>query len=163
MLPISPSVRISVWLVGLRSGVVCVSSRPRAGEHPRRFVLYCGRRWRRDADGKSIVMDQSAAWLEPRGVRVRGTTSDFYTSSLLLIILSSSALLLLEAPTLSSLSPPALCTSLCVYLLSVCVYSKQERWFCLLCHGVRWHQVVVDGENKNQQNRYGATKPYSSL
>ncbi len=120
------------------------------GTHPCSCVLLCGRQWRWEADGKSIVMDQSAAWLEPCGVRVRGTTMTFYTSSLLLIILFSSPptpilSFHLEIPTPLCL-PPTLSG-----ILRVCVYvkeSERERWLDTLCHGVRWHQPVADGKIK---------------
>ena len=113
------------------------------GTHPCSCALLCGRPQRWEADGKSIVMDQSAAWLKPCGVRVWGTTVTFYTSSLLLIILFPSPptplhFFHLEIPNRLCLRPRLVAFHVCV--VSECERlheTEWERWLDSLCHGVR--------------------------
>lgn len=92
-------------------------------------------------------MDQSAAWLEPCGVRVQGTMVNFYTSSLLLIILSSYPSSLFSSWN-SRLSSPHTCWHFMCVCVSMFECVKERRWLDALCHGVRWHQPVVDGKIK---------------
>ena len=126
-----------IWSVCFRSKPVHMLLRPTTGGmHPRRCVLLCGRQQQWGADVKSIVMDQSAAWLEPCGVRVRGNNSDFLhllPSSHYPLLLSSS--LHLQIPT--PLSSATLGGILCVRArVCVCVRvhegTKTKRGYLML-------------------------------
>lgn len=64
------------------------------------------------------------------------------------LLLSSypNSLFHLEIPTPLCLPPRLVAFYLCVWVC-VCVCDR-ERWLDALCHGVRWHQLVVDGKIK---------------
>lgn len=104
-------------------------------------ALLCRRLRPWEADGKSIVKDRSASWLEPCSVRVQGTTVTFYTTSLLLLIILFPPLLLHPNSPFSSWNSK-FCPSLTMYdgisCVCVCVCLtlrtyEMERGDLMLC------------------------------
>lgn len=118
-------------------------------------LLLCGRERPWEADGKSIVMDQSASWPEPCRVRVRGTMVTFHTTSLIIIVS-----LPLASCTLIPLShleiPDSLCLWLCLVAFVSCAPERaggrgggeEGRWPDPFCRGVWWRQPAGWWESK---------------